>query len=111
MRDRDHDDNLVVSILVYKIATNLQHPTDITFYEGSSTTPTTTSYSYTDSCEGLDTSSLVPNVVSVTVGSISEAATVGFNSANMLRWYLNSATMIVEWNNPAILQVFERNRF
>jgi len=35
-----------------------------------------------------------------------EAVTVGFNSDKLFRWYMNSVSMEVEWDNPSLLQVY-----
>ncbi|KAK8093159.1 multicopper oxidase [Apiospora kogelbergensis] len=81
----------------------------IIYYANSTDTPTTTGFSFTDSCEDEDVSNLVP-YISKTVGdsgwSDSEAATVAFNDDSLFRWYLNSTTMVVEWVDPTILKVY-----
>jgi FtsP/CotA-like multicopper oxidase with cupredoxin domain len=33
--------------------------------------------------------------------------TVGKNSNNLFRWYLNSTTMVVDWEDPTLLQVYD----
>lgn len=35
-----------------------------------------------------------------------ESVTVGFNSDNLFRWYMNSVSMVVEWDDPSLLQVY-----
>lgn len=86
----------------------------IIYYSGADTSslPTTSAYDYTDSCAD-ETSNLTPYIskavgtVSSTDGGVSTdtAATVGFNSDNLFRWYLNSTNMLVEWANPSLSQV------
>lgn len=82
----------------------------IVYYGDSPSTPSTTGYSYTDSCDDEDLSNLVP-VVSKTVSAETwedvESATVGTNSDSLFRWYLNSTTFQVEWDDPTLLQVYD----
>lgn len=79
----------------------------IIYYGDSLSTPTTSAHSYEDSCDD-ETENLVP-YVSKTVGAESstnlEIATVGFNEDNLIRWYLNSTTMFVEWADPTLQQI------
>ncbi|KZL86009.1 multicopper oxidase [Colletotrichum incanum] len=73
-------------------------------YTGTITTPTTTGYSYTDSCDD-ETDNLVP-YVSKTVSDANwdelETASVGKNTAGLFKWYLNSTSMLVDWANPTL---------
>ncbi|KAJ9149438.1 Laccase-2-like protein 4 [Pleurostoma richardsiae] len=82
----------------------------IVYYGDSAGTPTTTGYDYTDSCDDEDVSDLVP-YLSKTVDSASfselETATVGTNSDNLFKWYLNSTTMVVDWADPTLLQIYD----
>lgn len=84
----------------------------IVYYGNSTTTPTTTGYSYTDSCDDEDVSNLVP-VLSKTVDTSAwdelETVTVGKNSANLFRWYMNGTSMEVEWDDPTLLQVYNND--
>ena len=84
----------------------------IVYYGSSIGTPSTTAYTYTDSCDDEDASNLVP-YLSKTVGDSSststEDATVGFNSDSLFRWYLNSTTMVVDWEDPTLSQVLAGN--
>ncbi|GKT45887.1 laccase-2 [Colletotrichum spaethianum] len=73
-------------------------------YTGTITTPTTTGYTYTDSCDD-ETDNIVPYLSK----SVSDAnwdkldeATVGKNSAGLFKWYLNSTSMVVDWANPTL---------
>jgi hypothetical protein len=80
----------------------------ILHYDDSTGTPTTTAYDYTDSCADEDLSNLVPylsKTVSSGGSSIPEDVTVGRNSENHFKWYLNSTTMLVDWEDPTLLQL------
>ncbi|KAI5458854.1 Cupredoxin [Mariannaea sp. PMI_226] len=81
----------------------------IVYYGSNPGTPETTGYSYTDSCEDEDTSNLVPYVakkVSSETATEGESVTVAKNSDNLFKWYLNSTTMVVDWADPTLLQVY-----
>lgn len=81
----------------------------IVYYGSTPSTPTTTGYTFTDSCEDEDLSNLVP-YISKTVESSSwtesETAAVGFNTNRLFRWYMNSTTMVVDWADPTLLQIY-----
>jgi hypothetical protein len=84
----------------------------ILYYGDSASTPTTTGYTYTDSCEDEDLSDLVPylsKTASAEYWSETETATVAYNSDNLFRWYLNDSTFQVEWDNPTLLQVYNND--
>jgi FtsP/CotA-like multicopper oxidase with cupredoxin domain len=89
------------------------NPTDIlgvVYYGTTPGTPTTTGYSYIDSCDDEDVSNLVPylsKTVSANTFDEPEDVTVGQNSNNLFRWYLNSTTMVVDWEDPTLLQVYD----
>lgn len=88
---------------------NLDDIRGIVYYGSSAGTPTTTGYSYTDSCEDEDASNLVPYVsksVSSGTTTVGEVVTLGKNSNNLFKWYLNSTTMVVDWEDPSLLQVY-----
>lgn len=71
-------------------------------------TPTTSAWDYNDTCEDQDMDTLVPRVkrnVQPADWQDSTFATVGRNSDHLFRWYLNSTTMEVFWENPTLLQV------
>jgi FtsP/CotA-like multicopper oxidase with cupredoxin domain len=38
-----------------------------------------------------------------------EAASVGFNSDSLFRWYLNSTTFVVDWENPTLEKILDGN--
>ncbi|KAL9618623.1 MAG: hypothetical protein Q9160_006664 [Pyrenula sp. 1 TL-2023] len=80
----------------------------ILYYGDSASTPTTSAYSYTDSCDDeTDLSPYLSKTVSAETWNEAEAATVALNSDNLFRWYLNSTTMIVAWNDPTLQQVLD----
>ncbi|KAH7127781.1 Cupredoxin [Dactylonectria estremocensis] len=78
----------------------------VVYYGDSPSTPSTTAYDYTDSCE--DETNLVP-YLSKTVSSADlndlELASVSKNTAGLFKWYLNSTTMLVDWENPTLQSV------
>ncbi|KAH7135804.1 multicopper oxidase [Dendryphion nanum] len=78
----------------------------IVYYGSSPSDPSTSAYSYEDSCDD-ETDNLVPYLQkTVESGSTTlETATVGFNSDRLFRWYLNSTTMLVEWADPTLMQI------
>lgn len=78
-------------------------------YGTSVSTPSTTAYTYTDSCDDEDVSTLVPYLSKTVSGStwdVDEAATVSTNDDGYFRWYLNSTTMAVEWADPTLKQIY-----
>lgn len=82
----------------------------IVYYGSSPSTPSTSAYSYTDSCDDEDSSDLVP-YLSKTVSSETwddiEAASVSKNSANLFKWSLNSTTFETSWADPTLLQIYD----
>ncbi|KAF2622424.1 multicopper oxidase [Macroventuria anomochaeta] len=83
----------------------------IIYYGDSPSTPSTTAYSYDDSCDD-ETDNLVPYIsksVETESSTNVEAATVGYNSDKLFRWFLNSTTMVVEWENPTLEQILAGN--
>ncbi|KAG6354548.1 hypothetical protein INS49_004565 [Diaporthe citri] len=78
-------------------------------YGTTVSTPSTTAYDYTDSCDDEHVSTLVPCLSKTVSGStwdIDEAATVSKNDDGYFRWYLNSTTMEVKWANPTLAQIY-----
>ncbi|KAI4862339.1 multicopper oxidase [Hypoxylon rubiginosum] len=74
-------------------------------YSNATSTPTTTGWDYTDSCDD-ETPNLVPHI-SKTVGdstAITEEAGVSIVNG-LFRWTLNSTSLLVDWKNPTLLQV------
>ncbi|KAI2615806.1 multicopper oxidase [Hypomontagnella submonticulosa] len=80
----------------------------IVTYTGTASEPNTTGYDYTDACAD-ETGNLVP-WVSKTVGTsdITTSEEAGIAILNgLFRWTLNSTSMLVDWQNPTLLQVVE----
>ncbi|KAF7190110.1 Laccase-1 [Pseudocercospora fuligena] len=86
----------------------------IIHYDGSTSTPSTSAYDYTEAdCFGEAASDLVPylSMDASTDASVDEdlAVTVGFNSAKLFKWYIGGTTMQVEWDDPSALQVINNS--
>ncbi|CAG8921467.1 unnamed protein product [Penicillium salamii] len=80
----------------------------IMYYGNTPRTPTTNPFTFNDSCIDEPATSLIPQVpktVSAADWSDMTDVTVGRNSANLFRWYLNSTTMQVLWEDPTLLQL------
>lgn len=79
-------------------------------YDSTNTTePNSSAYSFTDSCEDEDMSTLVPYVSkTVSTESVNDdfAVTVG-RSNNVFKWYMAGTTFQVEWEDPTLLQLYE----
>ncbi|KAF2248064.1 multicopper oxidase [Trematosphaeria pertusa] len=84
----------------------------IVYYGDTISTPSTSAYDYDDSCDD-ETDNIVPYITKTVDSSVSslgeEGATVAFNSDNLFRWYLNSTTMVVDWEDPTLLQIVNGN--
>lgn len=79
---------------------------------GTVSTPTTTGYDYTDSCEDEDMSDLVPylsKTVSTETWDLDETASVATNTDGLFRWYLNETSMSVDWEYPSLMQIYDDN--
>lgn len=79
------------------------------YYGDSPATPSTTKYSYTDSCVDEDMSDLTPIVseaVSTPFYNKSESVSLAKNSHKLYRWRLNSTSMHVDWTDPTLLEVY-----
>jgi FtsP/CotA-like multicopper oxidase with cupredoxin domain len=80
-------------------------------YDNSSTAdPTTTAYSYTDSCLDEDPANLIPYL------SIEASDSYGYHNdtevavqviTNALQWTMNKTSFRTAWENPTLLQVAE----
>lgn len=82
------------------------------YYGNTPSTPTTTEYAYTDSCDDMDMSDLVPYLpqsASLPYYNASEPVTLGENSENLFRWEMNGTSMQVEWDNPTLLQIWNND--
>lgn len=84
----------------------------IVHYGESTAEPTTTAYAYTDECVDEPLASLVP-VLAKNVGpadlQTSEAVSVAKNADNFFEWTLNGTSFLVDWNSPALLNVYNNN--
>lgn len=84
----------------------------IMMYDSTNTTePSSSAYSYTDSCDDEDMSNLVPYLVLDASADAEEddfAITVG-KSSNVFKWYMAATTFAVEWEDPTLLQIYESN--
>lgn len=80
------------------------------YYDNQPQIPTTNAFQFNDSCLDEPASSLiphVPNTVSAADWDDLTDVTLGRNSANLFRWYLNSTTMQVLWEDPTLLQLYQ----
>ncbi|KAJ5777184.1 hypothetical protein N7520_000430 [Penicillium odoratum] len=82
----------------------------IVYYGDSPSTPTTTEYDYTDSCDDEAMSDLTP-IISETISTTpyyneSEPVSLAKNGGNLYRWKLNSTSMHVDWTDPTLLEVY-----
>lgn len=77
-------------------------------YDSTNTTePSTTAYSYTDSCDDEALADLVPYLsLDASAESVEDdfAVTVG-QSNNVFKWYMAGTTFVSEWDNPTVLQL------
>ncbi|CAI7588021.1 unnamed protein product [Penicillium palitans] len=84
----------------------------IVYYGSTASTPTTTAYTYTDSCDDEDVSDLVPYLsqsASAPYYNSSEPVTLGTNSESLFRWKMNGTSMQIYWDNPTLLQVWNND--
>lgn len=93
--------------------TKARSPTNvrgILHYGERPSTPRSTGYAYTDSCQDEDAKRLVP-VVPKDVDSPTwthfDLASWNRTSDNLLRWYLNGTSMSVDWSNPTLAQIHD----
>nr|WCO04041.1 laccase [Paramyrothecium roridum] len=81
----------------------------VVYYGDSPSTPETTGYDYTDSCDD-ETDNLVPYLVKDVDDadwSNLTSATVGRNTEGLFKWYLNSTTLYMDWAEPTLAQVLD----
>jgi hypothetical protein len=79
------------------------------YYGNQPRTPTSKPFTFVDGCVDEPSASLVPQVaktVSAADWSDMEDVTVAKNSDNLFRWYLNSTSLQVVWEDPTLLQLF-----
>ncbi|KAJ5103962.1 hypothetical protein N7532_004491 [Penicillium argentinense] len=89
---------------------NVDNIRGILHYHGKVGTPLTNPWNFTDICVDEDLSKLVPVVpksVSAADWQDMTDVTVAKNTKNLFRWYLNSTTMEVLWEDPTLLQIYD----
>ena len=93
---------------------NPQNALGIVSYSFNSSTPTTKGRKFEDHCEDEPYESIVP-VVPHIVGppdtEVVENANRSWNSDGIIKWSLNSTTMIAEWNHPSLLKLSTNTSF
>lgn len=75
----------------------------------SDTEPTSSAYTYTDSCNDENLTDLVPYLsLDASTESLEDtfAVTVG-KSSKLFKWYLAATTFVVSWDDPTLLQIYE----
>ncbi|KAM0343962.1 hypothetical protein ACHAPU_008020 [Fusarium lateritium] len=87
---------------------NPQNALGIVSYSSNSSTPTTKGRKYEDHCQDEPFESIVP-VLPHNVGppdmEIVQNANRSWNSDGIIKWSLNSTTMIAEWGHPSLLKL------
>lgn len=84
-------------------------------YDSSSTAdPTTTAYDTLSdgTCDDVDLSSLVPYLTQTVTDPTADAdlpVSVSVNSANLFKWQIGQNSMLVEWADPSLLQIYDGN--
>ncbi|KAH7238787.1 Cupredoxin [Fusarium tricinctum] len=93
---------------------NPENALGIVSYSFNSSTPTTKGLKYEDHCQDEPFESLVP-VVPRNVGppdmEVVENANRSWNSDGIIKWSLNSTTMIAEWDHPSLLKLGTNTSF
>ncbi|KAL4923143.1 Cupredoxin [Aspergillus undulatus] len=90
---------------------DIEFPDDIRgifHYSDEPTEPTTTAWPFDDGCPDEPYESLIPKVprtVQPPDWQDNTFAELGTNSDNLFRWFLNSTTMEVFWEDPTLLQI------
>jgi FtsP/CotA-like multicopper oxidase with cupredoxin domain len=82
-------------------------------YDSTSTAdPTTTAYTFTDSCDDESQSVTLAPYVALDAGTADltndEAVTVG-KVGNVFKWYMEATTFVSPWDDPTLLQVYNGN--
>ncbi|KAF7556011.1 hypothetical protein G7Z17_g1753 [Cylindrodendrum hubeiense] len=79
----------------------------IVYYGDSPELPTTSKHDWVDSCDD-ETANLIPYVSKqVSAANLDELSTasVARNSDGLFKWYLNSTTMLVDWQYPTVQSI------
>lgn len=91
---------------------NVDNILGIVRYDSTSTDdPTTTAYTFTDSCDDEDISTLVPYLVSdvsATADITDEAVTLS-RANNLVYWQMAGVSFVNQWDYHSVLQVAEGN--
>ncbi|RTE82882.1 hypothetical protein BHE90_002631 [Fusarium euwallaceae] len=86
----------------------------IVYYGSSNSTPTTQGTNFEDKCVDEPYESLVP-VVPRNVGppdhEFKQNANRTWNEDGIIKWTLNSTTMVAEWDNPSLLKLRTNTSF
>ncbi|KAF3399070.1 Laccase-2 [Talaromyces pinophilus] len=85
----------------------------IVYYGNAQGTPSTTGYNTTTNC--TDASESLTPVVSKNVSPDftyyeNETVTLGTNSAGLYIWEINDVSMLVDWENPTLLQIYNNEK-
>ncbi|KAI9048532.1 hypothetical protein LZ554_007365 [Drepanopeziza brunnea f. sp. 'monogermtubi'] len=85
----------------------------IMMYDSTDTTePSTSPYTYTDSCDDEAMTDLVPYVSKTVSSSADESDDLAVSvskSNNVFKWYMAGTTFEVEWEDPTLLQMYENS--
>ncbi|KAL2817575.1 Cupredoxin [Aspergillus granulosus] len=87
---------------------NIDNIRGILHYSDQPSIPETSPFPFEDSCLDEPANTLIPKVprnVQPPDWQETTLASVGRNPQNLFRWYLNSTTMEVFWENPTLLQI------
>jgi FtsP/CotA-like multicopper oxidase with cupredoxin domain len=80
----------------------------VRYFATSTLDPTTSAYTYSDSCDDELISNLVPYLSLNASSEVTEddfAVTVG-RSGSLFKWYMSATTFVAEWGNPTVLQIY-----
>ncbi|KAJ4270463.1 hypothetical protein NW762_002145 [Fusarium torreyae] len=93
---------------------NPENALGIVSYASNSSTPTTKGREYEDKCQDEPYESIVP-VLPRNVGppdmEVFENANRSWNEDGIIKWALNSTTMIAEWGQPSLLKLNTNSSF
>jgi FtsP/CotA-like multicopper oxidase with cupredoxin domain len=92
---------------------NVDNILGIVRYDSSSTSdPTTSAYTYTDSCDDEDISTLVPYLsyqVGTTASVIDDFTAALSGGGGSILWTMGATSFVSQWDYPTVLQVAEGN--
>ncbi|KAL4861268.1 hypothetical protein BDV12DRAFT_191196 [Aspergillus spectabilis] len=87
---------------------NLDNIRGIFHYSDTPTIPETSPFLFNDTCQDEPLNTLIPHVprtVQPPDWQDNTLATAGRNPQQLFRWFLNSTTMLVYWEDPTLLQI------